>query len=156
MSVMQGSDRRFVTVSEMAEMCRLSRSRFYDLMDAGVFPKPALHSSSKRPIFDRAMIEKCLEIRLTGIGANGLPVLFNRKSVKRPQAKPSRKPAEEPQPDHGDLLDSLKGLGLTTTAHAVDEAVAALYPSALAGHDQGDVIRKVFLHLQGTRGGERQ
>ena len=47
MSVMQGSEKSFVTVSEMAELCRLSRSRFYDLMDQGVFPKPALQSSSK-------------------------------------------------------------------------------------------------------------
>ena len=61
-------------------------------------------------------------------------------------------------------LDALKGLGLSSTAQAVAEAVAALYPSGLAGHDQGDVIRRVFLHLQGgsnrgvqgTKGGERQ
>jgi hypothetical protein len=132
----------------MADFCRLSRSRFYDLIEAGVFPKPALHPSSKRPMYDREMQEKCLEIRQTGIGANGLPVLFNRKPKMAPQPKAQRKPAVMPQTDYGDLLDALKGLGLTTTAQAVNEAVAALYPNGLLGIDQGDLVRKVFLHLQ--------
>jgi signal recognition particle subunit SEC65 len=102
----------------------------------------------KRPVYDRGLQEKCLEIRATGIGMNGVPVVFNRKSKKggQPRAKP--KPTVVPQPDHADLLDALKELGLATTAHAVKEAVTALYPNGLAGIDQGDVVRKVFLHLQ--------
>lgn len=152
MPVSQASEKSFVTVSEMAELCQLSRSRFYDLMGVGVFPKPALHPSSKRPMFDRNLQEACLEIRQTGIGANGLPVLFNRKPTKRAQPKPIRKSAEEPHPDHDDLLDALKGLGLTTTPQAVNEAVAALYPhGAWAGIDQGELVRKVFLHLAGRK-----
>lgn len=152
MSVQQVTERSFITVSEMAELCQLSRSRFYDLLEAGVFPKPALHPSSKRPMFDRTLQETCLEIRRTGIGANGLPVLWNKKPTKKPQSKPVRKAAEGPQPDHADLLDALKGLGLTTTVQAVREALAALYPYGVcAGIDQGEVIRKVFLHLQGRK-----
>ena len=152
MTVRQVSEKSFVTVTEMAEFCQLSRSRFYDLVEAGVFPRPALHPSSKRPMYDRTLQEACLEIRQTGIGANGLPVLFNRKPTKRAQPKPLRKPAEGPQPDHGDLLDALKGLGLTTTPQAVGEALAALYPYGVcAGIDQGEVVRKVFLHLQGRK-----
>jgi hypothetical protein len=145
------STKSVVTVSEMADLCRLSRSRFYDLIEAGVFPKPVLHPSSKRPMYDREMQEKCLEIRETGIGANGLPVLFNRKASKAGLAKSQRKPAESRMSDHTELLDALKGLGLTTTALAVHEAVAALYPDGLTGIDRGDVVRKVFLHLQNTK-----
>ena len=152
MSVQQVTERSFITVSEMAELCLLSRSRFYEMMDAGVFPKPALHPASKRPMFDRALQETCLEIRRTGIGANGLPVLWNRKPTKRPQSKPVRKTAGQPQPDHADLLDAVKRLGLSTTIQAVGEAVAAVYPFGVcAGIDQGEVIRKVFLHLDGRK-----
>lgn len=152
MPVPQVTEKSFVTVSEMAELCQLSRSRFYDLMEIGVFPKPALHPSSKRPMYDRTLQEVCLEIRQTGIAANGLPVLFNRKPRKTGQPKPVRKPAEERQPDHTDLLEALKGLGLTTTPQVVNEAVAALYPyGACTGIDQGELVRKVFLHLQGRR-----
>src|SRR5215471_13882555 len=99
MSDLPASAKSVITVAEMADLCQLSRSRFYDLVEAGVFPKPALHPSSKRPMFDRTLQEACLEIRQTGIGANGLPVLFNRKPTKKAQSKPLRRPAEEPQPD---------------------------------------------------------
>ena len=149
MSDLPSSAKSVVTVSEMADLCQLSRSRFYDLIEAGVFPKPVKHPSSKRPMYDRDMQEKCLEIRETGIGANGVPVLFNRKP-KKGLPLPRRK-AEEKKPDHADLLDALKGLGLTTTAQVVNEAVAALYPNGLTGIDQGDVVRKVFLHLQAKK-----
>jgi hypothetical protein len=147
MPVPQASEKSFVTVSEMAELCQLSRSRFYDLLKAGVFPKPVRHPSSKRPMYDKRLQEACLEIRQTGIGLNG-PILFNRKPKRGGRPKAQRKPADSQQQDHGGLLDALKGLGLTTTAQAVNEAVAALYPNGVAGVDQGDVIRKVFLHLQ--------
>jgi hypothetical protein len=144
------SAKSVITVSEMADLCQLSRSRFYDLIEAGVFPKPALHPSSKRPMYDRALIEKCLEIKETGIGANGLPVLFNRKPTRAGQ-KPWRKPAQGKSQDHADVLAALKGLGLSSTAQAVQEALAALYPNGHAGLDQADLVRKVFLHLQGKR-----
>jgi hypothetical protein len=102
-------------------------------------------------MYDRGLQEKCLEIRETGIGMNGQPVLFNRKPRKGPT--PIRRKAEEKKSDadHADLLGALKGLGLTTTAPAVGEAIAALYPNGLTGIDQGDLVRKVFIHLQGRK-----
>jgi hypothetical protein len=151
MSGLQPSMKSAVTVSEMAEMCQISRSRFYDLMEAGVFPKPVQHPSSKRPMFDLEMQKKCLEIRQTGIGANGQPVLFNRKLKNGGQAKRQRKAEPEKKAEHAELLDALKGLGLNTTAQAVTEALAHLFPAGHAELDQGDVIRKVFLHLQGRK-----
>jgi hypothetical protein len=150
MSNLQSSAKSVITVSEMADLCQLSRSRFYDLIEAGVFPKPGLHPSSKRPMYDRGLQEKCLEIRQTGIGANGQPVLFNRKPARAGQ-KLLRKPAQGKTPDHADLLVALKGLGLTSTAQAVGEALVALYPNGHAGLDQADLVRKVFLHLQGKK-----
>jgi Prophage CP4-57 regulatory protein (AlpA) len=151
MSDLLFSAKSVITVSEMAEMCQLSRSRFYDLMEAGVFPKPVLHPSSKRPMYDRGLQEKCLEIKETGIGANGAPVLFNRKPKKAGQPKAQRKAAQDKTPDHADLLAALKGLGLTTTAQAVADALTALFPTGQAELDQGDVIRRLFLHLQGKK-----
>ena len=68
-----------VSVSEMAELCEISRSRWYELVDAGVFPAPVLLLPIKRPIYDRTLIEKCLQIKQSGIGLGGTPVVFNRK-----------------------------------------------------------------------------
>lgn len=148
------SEEVVVSVRRMAELCQLSRSRFYDLVDAGVFPKPVQHPSSNRPMFDRQLQDKCLEIRRTGIGANGIPVLFNRKPKKTEPVKPKvaeRPVKREPDPAIEPLIDALKGLGLTTAPQVVMEAVTELYPSGITGLDLGDIIRKTFLHLQGKR-----
>ena len=93
MSDLPSSAKSVVTVSEMADLCQLSRSRFYDLIEAGVFPKPVHHPSSKRPMYDREMQEKCLEIRETGIGANGQPVLVQPQAEeKAPRRRNERRP----------------------------------------------------------------
>jgi len=143
-----------VSVSEMAEMCSVSRSRWYELVAAGVFPPPVILPPMKRPVYDRTLIEKCLEIRQTGIGMSGAPVVFNRKSKNTKPAKSiAKQPVKEQPPDPllEPILDAVKALGVTTTAQAVNEAVVALYPNGIADQDQGDVIRKTFLYLQRMR-----
>jgi predicted DNA-binding transcriptional regulator AlpA len=143
----QPSSKSFVTVSEMAEMCLLSRSRFYALIESGVFPRPVQLPSSKRPMYDRGLQEKCLEIRQTGIGVNGQPVLFNRKPTKVGPHQAKRK-TEGKASDYEGLVEPLKQLGLSTSAQAIAEALMVLFPTGYADLDQGDVIRKVFLYLQ--------
>lgn len=151
MNVSEVTTKVAVTVGEMAEMCQISRSRWYEMVDAGVFPKPIRLPSVKRPVYDRELITKCLEIRATGIGLNG-PVLFNRRSKKAslPKAKPLPAKAEAVDPAIEPIVDAIKALGVTTTPQAVCDAVAVLYPTGITG-SQGDVIRKTFLYLQGKR-----
>lgn len=149
MTVPQASLKVAVSVREMAEMCSISRTRWYELMATGVFPKPVRVPSMRRPIYDRSQQEKCLEIRRTGIGANGQPVLFNRKPAK--SRMKSRPQSIDTSPQIMELLDALKELGLNTNAQAVEAALAQLFPSGCVDLDRGDVIRKVFLHLQGGK-----
>lgn len=131
-----------VSVREMAEMCLLSRSRFFALIQSGVFPSPVRNGACKRPVYDLELQQKCLDIRRTGIGLNG-PVLFNRKSKTT-----SKKSRPRLASDHADLLDALKSLGLQTTAEAVDGALRELFPSGWSDVDDGQRVRQVFLHLQ--------
>ena len=151
MSAPQPSMKSAVTVTEMAEMCQISRSRFYDLIESGVFPKPVQHPSTKA----RCMTEDCRKsVWKSDRPASGLtacPSCSTASRRKPAQPRPLRKPEPEKAPDHADLIDALKGLGLTASAQAVAEAVATLFPGGLAGLDHGDVIRKVFLHLQGGK-----
>ncbi len=143
-----------ITVSQMAELCEISRSRWYELVDAKVFPAPVVLLPIKRPVYDRTLIEKCLQIKETGIGLSGSPVVFNRKLKKvwSKKAKTQTPAKEKPlNPLIEPIFDSVKALGLTTTPQAVTDAVAGLYPTGIAGQDQGDVIRKTFLYLQGKR-----
>ena len=143
-----------VSVSEMAELCEVSRSRWYELVDAGVFPAPVVILPIKRPVYDRSLIEKCLQIRETGISLGGWPVVWNRKRKKTSLTKQKATPPAKGQtadPLIEPIFDAIKALGLNTTLQAVTDAVAANYPTGIADQGQGDVIRKTFLYLQGKR-----
>jgi hypothetical protein len=65
-----------VSVAEMARMCSLSRARFYQLVESGVFPLPLYRIDTKRPFFTQEMQEICLGVRRKNSGVNGRPVLF--------------------------------------------------------------------------------
>ncbi len=150
MKVPESSKKAAVSVSEVASMCGLSRSRFHVLVKAGVFPKPVQPGKGKRPYYNHELIQRCLEIRSTGIGQNGEVVLFNRPQQKKTAKKPTVASASEPA-EHRDLLDALVSLGLSATSQGVGAAVQAIYPQGTAGIDHGEVIRKVFLQLQRAR-----
>jgi hypothetical protein len=133
-----------VSISEMAHMVGLSRQRFHQLMQAGVFPQPQRQDG--RPFYDEPTQRQCLEVRRRNCGVNGQVVLFYARrqatTIKPKKVSPVSAP-------HADLLDGLKALGLVSVAAAdVDAAVKTLYPQGTAGVDEGEVIKAVFLHLQ--------
>ena len=153
MAIQQQSQKAFVSVVEMAEMLSISKSRFHALIRAGVFPKAVRHESCKRPVFDLESQQKCLEIRQTGIGHHGQPVIFNRmRASRKPRIRqqPQRPPQQRPD-DHADLVEAMKNLGLTATSESVAQALAEMYPSGVEGIAPGEVIRKVFLHLRSAK-----
>jgi len=142
MNIPEKPTKAVVSVVEMADLCLLSRSRFFALIQSGVFPRPIRTESCKRPVFDLELQQKCLDIRRTGIGLNG-PVLFNRKAKAT-----TKKTRPKLASDHADLLDAMKSLGLQTTAEVVDGALRELFPSGWTEVDEGQRVRQVFLHLQ--------
>jgi len=145
MNVEKAPAKLVVSVSEMARMCDLSRSRFYVLLLSGIFPRPVQNASCKRPHYDLELQAKCLEIRRTGIGLNGLPVLFNRKaSGQSPKPRGPRAPSGQ----HAELVEALKSLGLAATAEEVGLAIREVFPDGTGGTDQVEVIKALFLHLQ--------
>jgi len=150
MSIQDKPRKAVVSVVEMSEMIDLSKSRFYFLIQSGIFPEPIRHEACKRPVFDLDLQQKCLDIRRTGIGCNGQPVLFNRKRRLRtlPKSRPTQQPVSDEQ---AQMIESLRLLGLTANADDVQAALGELYPNGLAGADQGEVVRKVFLQLRGRK-----
>ncbi len=100
------------------------------------------------PPYGPELQQRCLEIRQTGIGANGEPVLFNRKRRKSAQPRQSRQPITD---EHADLIESLKSLGLAATAEEVQTALGQLYPDGWAEVERGEVIRRLFLQLRGKK-----
>lgn len=152
MTVPQSSAKAASTVTEVATLCQLSRSRFYELVRAGVFPEPVHNATTTRPIYTRELIDKCLEIRQTGMGIDGRIVLFNQKRTTR--VSPRRNQHERTanvkhESPNGDLIAGLKSLGMTdVTDRQIESIVRELFPNGRDGHDLGEVIRAVFLRLK--------
>jgi len=139
-----------VTVAEMARMCCLSRSRFYQLIGSA-FPQPERQPGTGRPIYTEDLQRVCLEVRRRNCGIDGKPILFY---ARRPTSAPTRPKTPKPKlapkgKDVSALVDGLNALGLTTaTAAQIQRVTEELFPGGTEGMDQGEVLRAVFLHLK--------
>ena len=132
-----------VTVSEMARMCSLGRSRFYQLIGSA-FPEPC-RDDRGRPYYTEEQQRQCVEVRRRNCGIDGKPVLFYAPRHSAPAAAPKRKRGTT----HPGVLAGVRALGLTTaTAAQVDAAAANLFPDGVDGVDPGEVIRQVFLFVK--------
>jgi hypothetical protein len=137
-----------VSVTEMARLLNLSRARFYQLVEAGIFPAPVRDAETKRPFYTEELQRACLEVRRRNIGFNGKPVVFNarRRSAGRPKAVVLSKTGR-----HGDLIAALESLGLASVTEAqVRKALAEAFAAGTAGVDEAEVVRAVFLHTRHT------
>lgn len=159
----QGLTKTVVSVSEMARMCSLSRARFYQLVQEGVFPPPIYDMRTRRPIYSEELQMRCLEVRRRNCGVDGRPVLFYARG-HRPlgTVKPSR-PATIPTTKakllkasvHNELLEGLAALGLAAVkVDQIEAALREMYPGGVQSVDQGEVLRTVFLHLRRQNTGD--
>ncbi len=152
-----------VSVAAMSKMVGLSRARFYQLMQSGVFPRPERHAETGRPFYSEGQQKVVLEVRRRNCGVNGQAALFYaRRSPTRPTATKPRRPMPTPKVEpNADLLAALQALGLVgVTAGRVADAVGEIFPNGTTGTDLGEVVRAVFLKLKAgasnAHGGESQ
>jgi hypothetical protein len=137
-----------VSVAEMARMCGLSRARFYQLVEDGVFPAPIYRIDTKRPFFNQEMQEVCLEVRRRNCGMNGRPVLFYARRLGAPMTKPKTTPAPKTN-KHANLIEALESLGLTSVRSSeIEAAIQQNFPNGKSEVDGETVLRTVFLHLK--------
>jgi hypothetical protein len=140
-----------VSVAEMARMCGLSRARFYQLMNEGVFPQPLYDIYTRRPLYTDDMQQICLDVRKRNCGINGRPILFY--TARHPlgsQPRPIRKTVKpKPTSQHQALIESLRALGLeSVSASQVDAVIKELFPHGVQQVESGEVVRAVFLRLK--------
>ena len=137
-----------VTVSEMARMCGLSRSRFYQLIGSA-FPSP-LMDKKKRPFYSEELQAVCLEVRRRNCGIDGKPILFYARRIGTGPSKPRKVRATATiNPKHADLLDGVRSLGIASvTAADIDKALKEVFPNGVENKDDGEILRAVFLHLK--------
>jgi predicted DNA-binding transcriptional regulator AlpA len=144
-----------VSVADMARMVGLSRARFYQLVEAGVFPRPERQAETNRPFYSEEQQKVVLEVRRRNCGINGQAVLFYARRLPtgptpaRPQrTKPKPNPTPKAEP-HADLLAAVHALGLTgVTPAQVAKAVGESFPNGVVGVDEGEMVRAVFLRLK--------
>ncbi len=143
-----------VSISEMARMVGLSRSRFNQLIGS-TFPWPLYSLSTRRPYYDELLQQLCLDVRRRNCGIDGKPVMFySRRPINTPPMRKAHQRTAVNNGKHADVIDGIKSLGLVAvTAAQVAEAVKELYPQGMPEGASGEVLRAVFLHLrrQNTR-----
>ena len=133
-----------VSVTEMARNLNLSRARFYQLLEQGIFPQPIYDLRTRRPLYNAQLQERCLEVRHSGIGFNHQYILFYSPRKKGIQPKISKKS----HPLHKEFSETLNSMGLACSAKDVSAALFELYPGGIDRLDQGIVIRDLFRFLK--------
>ncbi len=127
------------TVNQMAGKLKLSRARFYQLVNAGVFPPPAYCCLNRKPLYPNRLQKACFQIRKTGIGLNGQPIRFysSRKNMTH-------------KPEHKQITGILREMGLSVTVGQVRKAIRQLRMSITCEESIDEKnIRKLFEHLCG-------
>ena len=127
------------SVAAVAKKLRLSRARFYQLLEMGVFPKPVYCTRTKRPFYPLDLQQQCLRIRETGIGHNGQLVIFYNLRKDKPKSRLDN--------THKELAEDLKQMGLNVAPNTINNTIKTLYPKGLPVDDDDAVIRELFMHL---------
>jgi len=149
--------RGIMSVSQLAdEVLGLSRARVYELIERGALPMPCYDIRSRRPIYTEEQQRQAFEVKRTGIGADGMPVIFYRRnrtvapvavSTSRPTRTPRTRRAESGE--FAAMAEQLKTLGISTAdERSVRHAIEVCFPSGVEGIPEQDILRAVFRHLR--------
>ena len=140
-----------ITVSEMARMVGLSRSRFYQLQ-GNAFPHPVYDRHTRRPYYTAEQQQICLEVRRRNCGIDGKPILFYAISPKPASGnhKPLKRKVKTAKATsrYEAIIEGVKSLGLNTvTGSQVEQAVRKLFPNGISNIDHSEIIRDVFVAM---------
>ncbi len=134
-----------VSIKEISEILNLSRSRFYQLLQVGFFPKPKYDERSKRPYYNLELQQKCLECRQSGIGIDGSYMLFYSPRKKETV---SHMRNTKIAPMVKEIVETLQTMGLEVTVEQVQQGLSELYPDGIGEIDQGVVVRDIFRYFK--------
>jgi hypothetical protein len=145
------------SVTEVARSLELSRARFYQLVQEGVFPTPVYDIRSRRPYYTVELQQRCHQVRQTNIGQNGLPILFysprhKNDTLTGKTTKLVKKRKETPATDSivRELTNALANLGIRDISEEqVADVLNKLYPdNQFQTMDHGVILRGLFRHFR--------
>jgi len=152
--------RAAVSVSQMATMLSLSRSRLYELIERGIFYPPVYSITNRRPFFPLEAQEANLRIRTDQIGANGQFVIFYEHRPRQYRRQPHTATANRRQGNAAprqinvtsSLISGLRSLGMADVNVAqVGQALAECFPAGAEETDDSTVLRTVYRYLRRSR-----
>ena len=145
------------SVAETAELCRISRARFYDLMKAGVMPTPVYCIRTRRPMFTADLAALCLRVRETNIGMDGRYVIFytRRSEPPAPTHAPTsrcrasqRQSMPEADPLVREMIEALRAMGVQATDGELVTAIHRQCPTGVRDETFEGDLRAVFDRLR--------
>jgi hypothetical protein len=119
MSTVLESSQEAISTNQLCTMLGLSKRRFLELRQRGVFPQPTAYAvQSRRPIYSPEIVQRCLEVRWRNVGINDEIVFFHvrsagpvsrRSATTRPRRTASTRTASG-SPQAAGILDALAQL----------------------------------------------
>ena len=140
------TNKKYISVTEMTKNLNLSRARFYQLLDEGFFPKPLIDDRTKRPYYDLALQQQCLECRQSGVGIDGSILMFY--SPRKKETVSHSKKKKQVDPVTKELGEILNSMGIETAFNEVQKALDKLYPDGTEGMDQGIITRELYRYFK--------
>ena len=141
-----------VSMSHMAKLLQLSRSRLYQLVDSGILLPPAYLLSNKRPIYTRDMAMCNLKAKYNNTGINGQIVMFySARNVVHSVNKLNRAsmPKTKSGKSHKALIEDLESLGLDdVTTEQIDDAITDIFPDGTKDIDSDEILTSVFRYIK--------
>ena len=134
------------SVIEMIRTLELSPTRFYQLIERGIFPSPIYDLRTKRPFYNVELQQVCLEVKESNIGFNGQYCLFYspRKSKQESNSVKSSSKSKSQNPLLDEFAETLGRMGLSVDVVKVDSAIKKLYPDGIESKDHGIIVRDLF------------
>jgi hypothetical protein len=143
------------SVSELAKALKLSRGRFYQLIERGAFPPPIYDLKTRRPYYTLELQQICHEVRSTNIGYDGRPILFytprrKKETSESPAFSAEKRKKAVSNPQYQELADALANMGLSNVnSQQIQDALTVLFPGQnVNALDHGLVIRQLFRHFK--------
>ena len=104
----------YVSMTQMAKLLNLSRSRLYQLISEEILLPPIYSLNNKRPLYTSKMVRRNLEVKKNNVGINGQIIIFYSAKSKLVQTvKKTKKKSQSENSKYEDLIDELEALGIT-------------------------------------------
>ena len=137
---MENNFKEICPVKKMIAMLGMSKARFYQHLKNGVFPPPVYSFYTKQPFYPENLQNRCMDIRRTGIGYNGIPVLFYT-----PRKAENCKSEGKSNNDYREIIEALKNVNIKVTDKDIKATLRELNITTFTkGHIDGEFFKKLI------------